>query len=135
MSEPAITFALPVELVGVRVLILEDEPFVSAILESAVLLAGYEIVGPATDIGSALALIAAEQIDAAILDLVLDGAYCDEVADELRNRNIPFAITTGIGPIKDHPGLASAVCITKPFRAQYIQDVLAKLLLPACSKG
>lgn len=119
---------LSTQLKGGRVLILEDEPVISAILESAVLRAGYTIIGPAMDVSEALHLIRSEQIDAAILDLIVQGTYCDDVADELIDRSIPFAMTTGLGIIRGHPRLGAVPRITKPFTAEYVQGVLAGLL-------
>lgn len=113
---------------GARILILEDEPLLSAVIESAVSQAGCEIVGPASDIETALSLILTEEIDAAILDLIVNSTYCDEVAEQLAARGVRFAITTGLGTIQGHPALLAAPRITKPFRAEYVQDVLATLL-------
>ena len=99
-------------LIGAKILIVEDEPAVSALLEAAVNKAEGTIVGPATDIGSALLLIRTRKIDAAILDLIVAGIYCDEIADELLSRSIPYAITTGIGADRSHPQLQAVLSIT-----------------------
>jgi DNA-binding response OmpR family regulator len=117
-----------VNLAGARILIVEDEPELSALLGTAVSDAGGTVIGPAPDIQSALALISAESVEAAILDMVVQGAYCDPIAVELMSRNIPFAVTTGIGAGPAHPLLRDALTIIKPFQAQHVQDVLMLLL-------
>lgn len=115
-------------LTGKNILLVEDEPSVLALLETAVSQGGGVVVGPATDVAGALSLIRTAQIDAAILDLIVMGIYCDEIADELSRQNIPYAITTGIGANKSHPELQAALAITKPFQAEYVQVVLTQLL-------
>lgn len=122
-------------LIGAHILIVEDEPAVSALLEAAVSEAGGVVVGPATDIGSGLALIETRKIDAAIIDLIVTGVYCDEVAGELLRRKIPYAITTGIGADESHPELQAAVSITKPFQAKYVQAVLVRLVAGQSTVG
>jgi DNA-binding response OmpR family regulator len=113
---------------GARILVLEDEPRLSAVVESAISQAGYEIVGPASTIEEALQLIASKKVDAAILDLVTDGVHCDAVAAELAKRGIPFAITTGLGEIRGHPALFAAPRMTKPFHSAHLRDILETLL-------
>lgn len=122
-------------LIGARILIVEDERAVSALLEAAVSEAEGVVVGPATDISSALELIRSARIDAAILDLIVMGIYCDEIACELARRNIPYAVTTGIGADKSHPELRTALSITKPFRAEYVQAVLVRLIAGQSAVG
>jgi DNA-binding NtrC family response regulator len=117
-----------VDLAGAHILIVEDEPALSALLEMAVSDARGTIIGPAPDIAAALAFISTEAVEAAILDMIVHGAYCDPIAVELLNRNIPFAVTTGIGAGASHPLLRDALTITKPFQAQHVQDVLMQLL-------
>ncbi|MEO5586924.1 MAG: hypothetical protein ABIQ81_04430 [Novosphingobium sp.] len=113
---------------SIRILVLEDELLLSAEVEAAVSLAGYETVGPAIDVDGALHLIRTQKIDAAILDLIVQNVHCDEVAAELAKRGIPFAIATGLSVKKGHPALLAAPRITKPFRAKHVRDVLAGLL-------
>jgi DNA-binding response OmpR family regulator len=118
----------PDHLKGARILVLEDEPLLSALVESAASTAGCEIVGPASDVHSALRLIETGKIDAAVLDLIVDGIHCDAVAAELAARGIPFVIMTGLGVIKGHPTLFAAPRMTKPFHTAHLLDVLAGLL-------
>jgi CheY-like chemotaxis protein len=113
---------------GSRILIVDNEQAVANLLELAVREAGAEIVGPADNAGDALRLIEHEQIDAALVTMILSGAYCDSIAAELERQHIPFAITTGIGVDATHPELKSVPIITKPFQALYVQQVLAQML-------
>jgi DNA-binding response OmpR family regulator len=115
-------------LAGVPVLIVEDEPAISVLLESAVHQSGALVVGPADRVRDALATIAREHVALAILDLIVHDEYCDAVAQELIRRRIPFALTTGLGTDFNHPHLQAAPTITKPFQARYVQIVLTSLL-------
>lgn len=117
-----------IDLKGAPVLIVEDEIAVSTLLEAAVSDASGRVVGPAIDIPASLVLIESEKLSAAILDLIVHGEYADAVAIELTRRGIPFAVTTGIGVNMDHPALRDAPIITKPFQAEYVQQLLARLI-------
>lgn len=115
-------------LAGTSVLVVEDEPAIAALLEAAIEDCGALVVGPAARVEEALAVLASEHVEVAVLDLIVHGEYCDKVAVELLRRGIPFAVTTAIGADFTHPELQAAPAITKPFQATYVQDVLARLL-------
>ena len=80
---------------GRKVLIVEDEYFIADDLVHQVTAAGADIVGPASTIDSAFALLAASPVDLAILDINLKGDIDFSLADELSRRNIPFVFATG----------------------------------------
>ncbi len=56
-----------------RILVIEDEALVAMLVEDALLDAGFEVIGPARSVAQALALLAAEAPNAAVLDLNLGG--------------------------------------------------------------
>lgn len=60
------------ELTGRRILLVEDELLISCLLEDMLEDLGCTLVGPASRIDQALRLVAAEAIDAVILDVSLD---------------------------------------------------------------
>lgn len=111
-----------------RILVVEDELAVASRLQQAISETGAAVIGPAATVDEACTLLDANKIDAAVLDLIADGVYCDAIARELVKRQIPFAVTTGVGASAEHPELRQAVTITKPFQAEHVQDVLASLL-------
>ena len=115
-------------LAGVRILIIEDQAEVAARLENAVVGAGGQVIAVATTVDSAMGLIASEQISAAIVTMIVGGDYADIIARELLLREIPYVVTTGIGTSRNHPDLHAALTITKPFKASYVQEVLADLI-------
>jgi CheY-like chemotaxis protein len=56
---------------GRRVLLVEDEPIVAWLLKDMLVDLGCSVVGPAADVNQALAMIDAESIDVAVLDVNL----------------------------------------------------------------
>src|SRR3569623_1454195 len=80
---------------GRNVLIVEDEYFIATDLAEEVSRAGAEVGGPASTVGEAIALLAGERVDLAILDNNLKGDIDFSIADELTLRGIPFVFATG----------------------------------------
>ncbi len=75
-----------------------------------------------------LASIAAERIDAAILDVNIAGRNTLDVADELSRRRTPFAFASGNKTPASITRHAPARLITKPYAAETIYRVLCDLL-------
>ena len=84
-------------LYGRRVLVVEDEMIVAWLLEDMLADFGCTIVGPAARIDQALAMIKAEALDAAVLDVNLNGQQSYPLADALVTRGVPFVFSTGYG--------------------------------------
>lgn len=79
-----------------RVLVVEDEYMLADTMERGLRKAGATVLGPVPSVAQALALLAAEpDIDAAVLDINLDGERVFPVADALAARGVPFLFTTG----------------------------------------
>jgi CheY-like chemotaxis protein len=64
-------------------------------LELAVESFGWTMVGPATRVPKALALVKTEKFDVVFLDVNLDGDMSWDVAAALTARSIPFLLSTG----------------------------------------
>lgn len=112
-----------------RVLLLEDEMLVSMILEDALELGGYEVVGPVAKVDHALALIHdGEQFDAAVMDLNLGGHSAMPVADILANRRIPFLVVTGYGSAALSPPHQDVPVLAKPFSPSELISAVHRLL-------
>jgi CheY-like chemotaxis protein len=80
---------------GLRVLIVEDEALIAMVYEDLLAEQGCESLGPAASVAQALALIAADPPDAALLDVNLDGEISGPVAERLHQEGIPFLVVTG----------------------------------------
>jgi len=107
-------------LTGKRVLVLEDEAMIAAMVEEMLTDLGAVVVGPATTIEGGLSLAAAEQLDAALLDVNIRSTRVDPVAALLASRGIPVVFATGYGQSAVDRS-ARALILEKP----YTQDKLA----------
>ncbi|EDQ05821.1 hypothetical protein DSM14862_02805 [Sulfitobacter indolifex] len=83
-------------LAGLRVLIVEDEPFIALDLAFGVEEAGGVPLGPASSVAQALRLIENELPDAAIVDVDLPDGKIGPVLAVLRPR-VPVVVHTGVG--------------------------------------
>ena len=115
-------------IVGKRILVVEDEALVAAMLVDILEELRAKVVGPAATLEQALAMAEGTLIDAAILDVNLRNVRVDPLADKLRERGVPLVFTTGYGtsipattkqaPVLDKPysgaRVASAlhICLT-----------------------
>jgi len=111
-----------------RVLVLDDEPLISMMLQDWLTELAYDTVGPANSTKNALSLVESNVPDAAILDLSLGNEKSYAVAAVLRTRNIPFAFTTGYGEKSVDASFADELIVSKPFDFETIKALLARLL-------
>jgi CheY-like chemotaxis protein len=107
--------------------VVEDECIVSWLLEDMLADLGCAVVGPAACINAALAMIEAEALDAAVLDVNLNGLPSYAIADALAARGVPFVFSTGYS----RDGLLDAYRIVptlqKPFHRSELADALTTL--------
>lgn len=82
-------------LLGLRVLIAEDEVFIALDLEAALESAGAGVVGPCLTLKEALQCASGETFQAAILDIRLGHDSTEAVAFSLLDRGIPFLFYSG----------------------------------------
>jgi CheY-like chemotaxis protein len=84
---------------GRRILVVEDDYLVALALSSALEEAGASVIGPISRAEEAIGVIeeGTQQVDAAILDVDLNGETSYGVADALAMRNIRFVFATGYG--------------------------------------
>jgi DNA-binding response OmpR family regulator len=78
-----------------RVLVVEDEFLLSNLLTQDLRAAGYEIVGPCSNLAMALHAAGNETFDAAVLDINLRGELVYPAAEKLAERQIPFVFLSG----------------------------------------
>jgi len=100
---------------------------VALAIEDVLLEAGCVVVGPVGTLSAALALARQEVVDAAVLDINLDGEKSFPVAEELRRRNIPVVFTTGYGESTLPEQWRSLPHICKPFRVEQLVQLLQEV--------
>ncbi|MBS0360765.1 MAG: response regulator [Proteobacteria bacterium] len=120
MSEPA-------DLQGLRVLVVEDEMMVSMLIEDMLADLGCAVVGPASRLDEAIALVKDATIDCAVLDVNLGGQPIFPVADLLREKGAPFAFATGYGDAGLREVDRGTPVLQKPFREGDLARVLGEL--------
>src|SRR5271157_1770279 len=97
-----------------RILVVDDEPLISAMTEEWLSELGHVVVGPAHNLATALEL-AETDLDAAIVDVALGKDKSYPLADVLSARSVPFALTTGYGPDGVEPKYRAHSTLGKPF--------------------
>ena len=113
---------------GRRVLVVEDEIIVSWLLEDMLADLGIVVVGPAACVKQALAMIDGEAIDAAVLDVNLNGQPSYPLADALAARGVPFVFSTGYATNSLPDGYRTVPTLQKPFHRSELADALATVL-------
>lgn len=117
---------------GRRVLIVEDEMLIAMEIESLLERHGCVVLGPAHTVDRALALLADERPDAALLDLNLNGQPATPVAAALSAQGVRFVLVTGYGEMQSkEPELHNAPRVDKPVHHQKLVRTLAQALMPA----
>lgn len=113
-----------------RVLVVEDEPIVAMLLEDYLVELGHDVVGPVSSVADALARIAGEPFDFAVLDINLGGERSDAVAAALDAAGLPYIFATGYGR-HGLPDGSDRIVLQKPYRLDQIADALARALRAA----
>jgi CheY-like chemotaxis protein len=110
-----------------RILVIDDEPLIAMAVSDWLSDLGHVVVGPASDLPSALALLE-EPIDAAILDVSLGKDDSTQVARRLVDKKIPFAVASGheVNTLKEP--FASGLALPKPFGFENLRQVVEQLL-------
>lgn len=119
---------------GRRVLVVEDECLIADDLAAALREDGAEVIGPAASLPMALRLAGHnELIDAALLNIDLDGVAVFPLVDELRARSVPMIFLTGYGDDIIPPDYSDILCCRKPIGAIHVLRELQSLLIRAAA--
>lgn len=112
-----------------RILVVEDEALVAALLEDRLTQLGCEVVGPASTVEAALDLLAREVVDGAVLDVNIAGAMVFPVADALSDQGIPFIFATAYGASGVAHRHAQREVLDKPYHERALEHALRSALL------
>lgn len=115
-------------LTGLRFLVVEDEMLVLMLAEDMLADLGCTSVTAAATVEQALALIAAQGFDAAMLDMNLNGDRTHAVADALAARDVPFIFATGYASRDMREGYSHRPMLTKPYQPHQLATILRELL-------
>lgn len=106
-----------------RILLVEDDVLIGMMLVDMFGALDWPEPAQATSNEEALAIIAAEPIAGALIDINLGDEKGWPVADALAERDIPFAFTSGGGDVIP-PAHAHRRLVSKPFRISDIEHAL-----------
>jgi CheY-like chemotaxis protein len=82
-------------LTACSILVVEDEYIIAEGIVDALERAGASVIGPVPSLAEAMALVLADGIDGAVLDINLRGELVYPVANALLERGVPFLFATG----------------------------------------
>jgi DNA-binding response OmpR family regulator len=115
------------DLVGLRILVAEDNLLVADLICEGLESFGCIAVGPVVRVQAALDLAAVESLDGALLDVNLAGEFSFPVATALGARNVPVVFLTGYDDAAMFPPeLQSMPRIAKPFNYKNLANVLSR---------
>ena len=107
-----------------NILIVEDEPLISMMLEDFLLSLGYGVSAICETVGEALVACDGPSFDIAILDVNLKGESVWPVAAKLREMGIPFVLASGGFVDPPPPEFATVPMIDKPYTIDRVTPAL-----------
>jgi DNA-binding NtrC family response regulator len=114
-----------------RILVVEDDLLTAMELDDTLRSAGYQVLGPAANVGATFELLRAERPDAAVLDVNLAGEWVTPVAEVLRAMSVPFILSSGYGggDLYAEAVLRDAVNVGKPWTPELLLKEVRDMLL------
>lgn len=109
---------------GKRVLIVEDEDLIAALLEDLLKKLGLKVVATATRLADAVDFAEKDELDVALLDVMMKGLDVHPVVQALSRRGIPFAFVTGYGVTRTTGIYRDRPVLTKPITQPELRRVL-----------
>ena len=113
-----------------RVMVVEDEALVAMVVTEALTTLGCSVVGPFSRCSEAMA-VGADEIDAAILDVNLDGEMVYPLADMLTERGVPFIFVTGYGAESIERRFLHIPVVQKPVERHVLQRIFVPTTVDA----
>ncbi|WP_077960678.1 response regulator [Ensifer adhaerens] len=112
------------------VLLVEDEFLIAMDLELLLQRHGWLVLGPAATVSQALLLLRNSVPAVAILDVTLKDGAVTPVAEALRDKNVPFVLSSAYEKPERIGGevLAGAVNVGKPVDAQTLLGALEQAM-------
>ncbi|MGC2855479.1 response regulator [Novispirillum sp. DQ9] len=110
-----------------QVLVVEDEPLIGLQLKAALEDVGYSVVGPVASLEDAWDAGTAEDFDAAVLDVNLNGTSVFPFAEHLVRRGVPTVLLTGYDLPELPPGAAHIPVLRKPLDVHVLDIILRRI--------
>jgi CheY-like chemotaxis protein len=116
------------DLIGKRILVVEDSPVVGPFTADLLDDLGCEVVGPAPNMAAGRELIEQGEPDAAIMDIHIRGERVFPLCELLEERGIPFVLTSGYADWTMPDKWRDRPRLQKPYTIDDVGDALAGLL-------
>jgi CheY-like chemotaxis protein len=113
---------------GLHVLVVEDNGLLCCVLEETLRDAGCEVVGPFARLPDAVEAVVTRHIDLALLDINVRGQLVSPLAEQLRERGVPFLLTSAYQPADLPRTLQSAAQLRKPYTDSDLLENLASVI-------
>lgn len=113
---------------GKRVLVIEDEYYIAADLQRVLDNEGAIVIGPSGHLDDGLAL-AAEVLDAALLDVNLHGQPSFAIADRLLVARVPYTFITGYDSWAIPEDYQAVPRLTKPFVMTKVVEAVERMVV------
>ena len=120
-----------IALTGCSVMLVEDEAIVALAVNDSLTELGFSVVGPFSRVSDANQALQDCKVDAAILDINLDGELVYSLAENLTARKIPFVFATGYGAESIEPRFEHVPVLQKPVE----KDTLFRMFGTLETKG
>jgi PAS domain S-box-containing protein len=111
-----------------RVLLVEDEALLAIEAASVLSAAGFQIVGPAASVASALKLIDWQGCDTAVLDINLGSETAEPIACKLKDAGIPFLTMSGYARQQQPPVFEGVPFLPKPLQFKRLVSEVERCL-------
>lgn len=115
----------------IKILIVEDDPFIAMDLQDTFEDAGFHVAGPAASVEVGLELIEKEDPDIAMLDYNLGRETSIPIAKKLDSEDVPYAFLSGqVDRVVTSDLSQERRVFSKPFTAAKIISYMRKLAEP-----
>jgi CheY-like chemotaxis protein len=116
-------------LIGLRLLVVEDEAMIAMMLEDMLDTFGCVVVDVAGTLSKGLDLAGTLDFDGAILDVNLGGETVYPVAQRLTERGVPFIFCTGYGLKGLSSNFAHVPTLAKPYMREELENLLRSVMV------
>ena len=113
-------------LLGLTVLVVEDEFLIAMDLEAMLERLGAKVLGPAPTVHAALRLLETLRPDVALLDVHLKDGLVTPVAEALRSQSIPYALASAYSAT-DFVGIDALAEATNVGKITHERDLISAL--------
>lgn len=115
-----------------RILVAEDESLIAMQLEDVLREIGFDVVGPVSTVKDVVSHVETEELGGALLDVNLRGEAVLGVLQSLKDRDLPFIITSGYDAASLFPPQFRDVPrVVKPFDEDELKRLCLKMFVKA----